>query len=92
MKRKPEWDTISEDHARAILHECEYNKEAIDFYILELKKNGYIKKSAKEEAREYYKNLFDYRGKNDYKFCEVGDIVGLYEKAIKEAEEKNDNS
>jgi hypothetical protein len=54
--------------------------------ITQAKKDGWIKKTALEEARKYVQHVMEYI--DSYKDDRVKHCVELYEKAIKEIQEK----
>jgi ribosomal protein S8 len=87
--KKPEWPEITEEHAREMLYIPieRMGEDVLTFW----KEEGYIKKSALEEARDHSKNVL---GK--YYAEPLGDtkgfvaahefikVIDLYEKAIEE--------
>lgn len=86
MKRKPEWPKISKEHAEEIWSLVYSN--GITYSLKLLKENDYIDTSAKEEARALFKNICDDYHAGIHYISEVEKMKDLYEKAIKEAEEK----
>ena len=81
---------ITEEQARDMTRECKTSYVGqMDDMIRLWKKEGYIKKSKLEEAREYYS---DFKNRNQYDHVRLDVIkwvVELYEQAIEEIKKED---